>query len=313
MLLYTKQKTLKWASGFGIDVTRLAYRRENLRKSIFKLLDSMSGQEKIMVNIGGGAFYRRHWKTLDYASPDSKHYDWIGIDINFDLMSGVPLPFNDNAVDFIYSAHTLEHLSEATSPGLFRDIYRCLKPGGAVRLTMPDFNFGWERFREGRWNELRQLVSHVPSDKFRAAVTLYGTKKARRLFAGWPEEPPPPVSTEVSKAESARLFLEDFANYFVDKESFDVIWKNIHGMTKEAFAYHYTNQIPQGYRRQHPEYHSSWWTADKASNFLQGAGFPEVYESQPFQSRFAEMRGVGKYWGFDYQRPHSSIYVEAVK
>ncbi len=266
-----------------------------------------------MINIGGGAFYRRHWKTLDYASPSSAHYQWVGIDINFDLMSGAPLPFNDESVDFFYSAHTFEHLGESCIPHLFEEIRRCLKPGGAVRLTMPDIGFSWERFRNRRWQELPDLASHVPSDKFRAAVIYYGEDEALKRFAGWPKEPPPRAEVNIDEEESARLFLDDFATYFVGKEPFDAVWKNVHDMTKEEFADHYTKRIPATYIQKFPYHHSSWWSPQKAVTLFQESGLAEAYESQPFQSRFAEMRGVGKYWGFDYQRPHSSIYVEAVK
>jgi predicted SAM-dependent methyltransferase len=69
--------------------------------------------------------------------------DWINIDMiddpnimNFDLRN--TLPFENNSIDFFFCEHFLEHLTREEGLKLLKDIYRCLKPGGVSRVSVPD-------------------------------------------------------------------------------------------------------------------------------------------------------------------------------
>jgi len=74
----------------------------------------------------------------------SKIFDgWTNVDMNpkgdltLDLREG--LPFRDNSVQLIYSEHMFEHFyREHDGPFLLKECYRCLKPGGCMRITVPD-------------------------------------------------------------------------------------------------------------------------------------------------------------------------------
>jgi SAM-dependent methyltransferase len=46
-----------------------------------------------------------------------------------------PLPFEDNSVDYIYSSHTFEHLTDF--PYVFREIFRVCKPGAIIEIWTP--------------------------------------------------------------------------------------------------------------------------------------------------------------------------------
>ena len=48
------------------------------------------------------------------------------------------LPFKDGSVDFIYASHTFEHFSYPQSLALARECVRVLKPGGVLRIVVPD-------------------------------------------------------------------------------------------------------------------------------------------------------------------------------
>jgi SAM-dependent methyltransferase len=48
------------------------------------------------------------------------------------------LPFEDNAVSVIYGAHVLEHLYLADAQRLLGECKRVLRPGGVIRLVVPD-------------------------------------------------------------------------------------------------------------------------------------------------------------------------------
>ena len=51
---------------------------------------------------------------------------------------GYPLPFADNSFDYIYSSHVLEHLDFQVFQRILTECYRVLKPGGWVRMVVPD-------------------------------------------------------------------------------------------------------------------------------------------------------------------------------
>ena len=46
--------------------------------------------------------------------------------------------FGDGSVDVVYASHVLEHLSTASAAGFAREAFRCLKPGGGIRIVVPD-------------------------------------------------------------------------------------------------------------------------------------------------------------------------------
>ncbi len=71
--------------------------------------------------------------------------DWQNIDIlkgkdiiNHDLTK--PLPYKDNSVDAIFHEHFIEHLTKLEAEEFFKECFRVLKPGKAMRVGWPDLN-----------------------------------------------------------------------------------------------------------------------------------------------------------------------------
>jgi len=50
-------------------------------------------------------------------------------------------PFPDNSFACVYSSHMLEHLYPDDAQRCVREIYRVLRPGGLLRLALPDLDF----------------------------------------------------------------------------------------------------------------------------------------------------------------------------
>jgi predicted SAM-dependent methyltransferase len=82
-----------------------------------------------------------------HFGPGQKGYmpGWINVDAN--LITARPdvwadlrasLPFRDGSVDVFYSHHMIEHLPDSNLPVHFREMYRCLKPGGVIRVGGPN-------------------------------------------------------------------------------------------------------------------------------------------------------------------------------
>lgn len=72
------------------------------------------------------------------------HPDWINVDLEpcaaevqaHDVRQGIP--FADNSLDVVYHSHILEHLDPADGQQLIRECHRVLKPGGILRIAVPD-------------------------------------------------------------------------------------------------------------------------------------------------------------------------------
>lgn len=79
--------------------------------------------------------------------------NWINVDANFltakiDIWADISskLPFRSESVEAFYSHHVIEHLPDCKLPALFREIFRCLKPGGVFRIGGPNGDTAAERF-----------------------------------------------------------------------------------------------------------------------------------------------------------------------
>lgn len=59
------------------------------------------------------------------------------------------VPFEDESVDFVFSSHMLEHLFLDDARRLVSDIFRVLKPGGLVRIGVPDLAVALDLYRRG--------------------------------------------------------------------------------------------------------------------------------------------------------------------
>jgi SAM-dependent methyltransferase len=64
--------------------------------------------------------------------------DWSQADFSFWLSKDSSLPFADNSQRVVYSSHMMEHVEDDALERLLQEIHRILKPGGAVRIEVPD-------------------------------------------------------------------------------------------------------------------------------------------------------------------------------
>ena len=99
---------------------------------------------------------------LNLGCGDQKIDGYKGVDIRdcgqeiiWDVRNGIPFP--DNSVDEVFSCHFIEHMTDAESMDLLREIYRVLKPKGATTHRCPHqahptaYYWGHNSF----WNEAK--------------------------------------------------------------------------------------------------------------------------------------------------------------
>lgn len=72
----------------------------------------------------------------DLNRPERKQMDAEANYLNADLRKGIP--FEDNSVEGILASHFFEHLDAQEALVMVRDCYRVLKPGGVLRISIPD-------------------------------------------------------------------------------------------------------------------------------------------------------------------------------
>jgi len=89
---------------------------------------SISNTSPVKLNIGCGALRLDGWVNIDLVG--------LPVDIAWDIRR--PLPFADNSVDVVFHEHVMEHVCGYDGYMMAKDSYRILKPGGVLRIVMPD-------------------------------------------------------------------------------------------------------------------------------------------------------------------------------
>ena len=92
------------------------------------------------LNIGCGTKHVGGFVNMDIVPPYDK---------KLDARQG--LPYRELTVDGVYSEHFLEHLTQAEGLGFLRECRRVLKPGGIVRVAMPDLDELIGRYASEDW------------------------------------------------------------------------------------------------------------------------------------------------------------------
>ena len=83
----------------------------------------------IKINMGcGWRDFGKDWVHIDGG--DYPHLD------SYDIFN---LPYENNSVDLIYASHVIEYFNRDEVVGVLKEWVRTLKPGGVLRLAVPNF------------------------------------------------------------------------------------------------------------------------------------------------------------------------------
>lgn len=114
-------------------------------------------QTNLSVNVGAGPFGQEGWTNLDMF----KHKN-----ISFPYDCRKKLPFTDGSVDRIRAEHVFEHMDpKKEAPKFLSECLRCLRPGGILRIVVPDLELFVNAYSAGTaeaWAELGYNLNNLP-------------------------------------------------------------------------------------------------------------------------------------------------------
>lgn len=88
----------------------------------------------------------------EYINVDVRQLPGVHIATSIDNLS----MFADESADIIYCCHVLEHLSRHKVQSALKEWYRVLKPGGKVRISVPNFESIVQHYNEN--HDLCKLI-----------------------------------------------------------------------------------------------------------------------------------------------------------
>src|SRR5262245_53012187 len=105
----------------------------------------------VKLNVGCGTDYKKSWINIDNNSDNNIDK----LDLNWDLRN--PMPYKENSVDYIFNEHFIEHLTTDEAQAAIKDFMRVLKPGGVLRIAMPDLEEAVKIYNENSLKDQKFL------------------------------------------------------------------------------------------------------------------------------------------------------------
>jgi SAM-dependent methyltransferase len=130
--------------------------------------DAANQQVPLRLNLGCGERTPRGWLNVDYSVGARlgriPGLPRIGRALGLFRLSWSPeifahdlrrvFPWGDASADVVYSSHSLEHLSPAEGRRFMRECHRVLRPGGVIRIVVPDLRACVEQYLAGKLSSL---------------------------------------------------------------------------------------------------------------------------------------------------------------
>jgi len=126
---------------------------------------------------------RLNWGCGDVGEPgwiNSDQKEGPGVDISCDIRQGLPL--ESDTIDYAVSIHALPEVPFPDLIPVLSELRRVLKPGGVLRLSLPDLLKGVEAYRRGdrSYFLIPDEDAHTLGGKLVVQLTWYGY--SRSLF-----------------------------------------------------------------------------------------------------------------------------------
>ena len=237
-------------------------------------------------NFGAGNWKHEFFQNIDIVDPN---YPNNKPDIVYDAFDKENFPVEDNRAQLFYFSHVSEHLPDEHNMHVLREVFRCLVPGGTLRITYPDldlaydaycnndsefFVYDWYRGQDSIDMRKEQPIAQLLLDFF-----------ATRAQVGSPSD----GNTKYTAAEFEAMIQK-------------------HGVEDACTQICSKLLIPVQRRR--PNAHINWWNFKKFRCMLSELGFTDIHKSYYQGSMIPPLRDTNF---FDRAMPHMSGYVECRK
>jgi predicted SAM-dependent methyltransferase len=149
--------------------------RNVLTRSDASLRRLVASKTPIFVNLGSGprGINDPRWVNVD---------GYLDKGVQFLLDFTRPLPFVDWSLDGVFCEHVFEHFSQDEGARLAREIRRCLRPDGVLRIVVPDA----ERIMQAYFENPGQLACRRDTHTAMEAVNSYFRQRYEHHFLyGW--------------------------------------------------------------------------------------------------------------------------------
>ena len=130
-------------------------------------------------------------KRIDVGCGNSPKEGCIGVDLYVDeatIKGDITKmeSFLDNYVEYVYTAHLLEHLKDSDVPVAMSQIFRVLESGGTWEVEVPDLIWVLEDFlssgESGRWGWKLQTIFGLQSHEGEYHRTGFSAERMKTLL-----------------------------------------------------------------------------------------------------------------------------------
>jgi predicted SAM-dependent methyltransferase len=141
----------------------------------------LARRSPLRLHVGCGTLYKDGWVNVDLAG--------TRVDLPWNLAE--PLPFPPRSVDAIFHEHLLEHLTYAQGVELHRRCLSLLKPGGVLRIGVPDGGAALQAYAmaptadAGRWPTPMARVASLTYDSGHRSIYDAETLELSCMAAGF--------------------------------------------------------------------------------------------------------------------------------
>ena len=233
-------------------------------------LDAPQSDGRLLINVGAGDFTHPNWINVDKIDHFYEQQQETNT-INYDLFDMGPMPFESGSVDLIYTSHVIEHVSNDSVDNFFKESYRILKVGGAIRIVCPDLELLLNLYRMKDKSSFFKIRDYGENNQI--------------SFDEYVKRP------VVKNSSIQQLLLWSFArqafiHHNVGKGPLqDEEVDNLFETLSEEDAMDYCVSLCQiTVQRDRPEEHINWWTEKKLTTYLTHSGFTDVRKSRRNQS-----------------------------
>jgi predicted SAM-dependent methyltransferase len=267
------------------------------------------------LNCGCGSRFHTDWENIDFVSY-SAHVK------QHDLTKGIPYP--DNYFDVVYHSHVLEHFSKATATSFVQECYRVLRPGGIIRIAVPDLEMLAKNYLDNL-NKVTNQYTELNHANYQWSVIELLDQMSRNTPGGemlkyWDSDL---INEEYITRRMGLEFMayrkarkEEIGNnkLQVQDNNKKSIISGIREKIKRRFLNSYMPYINLGRFRLSGEVHQWMYDRYSLSWLLKSSGFAQIDIKDAYTSNIPEW---AKYDSLDVEegkpRKPDSLFMEAVK